>query len=354
MTAPVNLNHFRQPELIGKILQDLHDFQRPVSFMEVCGSHTMAIGHWGLRKLLPRNIRLISGPGCPVCVTPASVIDELSRLKGITIATFGDLIRVPGSRQTLEQARARGADVHTVYSPLEALELSKQGETIFVGIGFETTIPGIAHTVLEAARLNLADFSVLVLCKLIPPALKALLSDPEVKIDGLILPGHVSVVTGTQAYEFIPDKFGIGGVVTGFEPLDIVLGIKKLTNQLGAPQISNEYSRMVSREGNQVAQAMMAEVFSTGAALWRGLGEIPDSGLQLRSKYSSFDALAKYGLNITADQENTACQCGSVLKGKIQPSECPLYANTCTPANPVGPCMVSSEGSCAAFYKYER
>ena len=350
----MDLNSYRQPDLIKQILTDLNEYRQPVSFMEVCGSHTMAIGHWGLRGLLPDNIRLISGPGCPVCVTPASVIDVLIKLKGITIATFGDLIRVPGSNQTLEQARAQGADIRTIYSPLDALELSKQGETILVGIGFETTIPGIAHTILEAYRQKLGNFSVLPLCKLIPPALNALLSDGDVQIDGFILPGHVSVVTGTQAYEFIPAKFGIGGVVTGFEPLDLVLGIKNLIDKLDAPQIINEYSRIVTTEGNRVAQARMAEVFSVGNADWRGLGEIPDSGLDIRREYAQFDALRKYNLQLPVVAENKACLCGSVLKGKVSPSDCPLFAKICTPDNPIGPCMVSAEGSCAAYYKYER
>ncbi|MDP2173033.1 MAG: hydrogenase formation protein HypD [Candidatus Cloacimonadaceae bacterium] len=350
----MNLKYYRAPDLIKRVLKEIHEYRQPVTFMEVCGSHTMAIGHWGLRKLLPENIRLISGPGCPVCVTPASVIDELIKLKDITIATFGDLIRVPGSDQTLEHARALGADIRTVYSPLEALELSQKRETVFVGIGFETTIPGIAYTILEAGRQNQDNFSVLPLFKLIPPALNALLIDDEVEIDGFILPGHVSAVIGTQAYDFIPQKFGIGGVVTGFEPLDIVLGIKKMIEQINKPQIINEYSRIVTTEGNMAAKATISEVFSIGNAVWRGLGEIPDSGLDIRTEYSQFDALRKYDIQITNIEGNTACRCSSVLKGKIMPFDCPLFAEICTPNNPVGPCMVSSEGSCAAYYKYEK
>lgn len=350
----MNLQNYRHPDLIKPILKDLHEYQQAVTFMEVCGSHTMAIGHWGLRKLLPDNIRLISGPGCPVCVTPATVIDELIKLKGITIATFGDLIRVPGTQQTLEQARASGADIKTVYSPLEALDLSRKLETVLVGIGFETTIPGVAYTILEAGKQKLSNFSVLPLFKLIPPALNALLTDDEVDINGFILPGHVSVVIGTKAYEFIPQKFNIGGVVTGFEPLDIVLGIKKLIEQIDNPQILNEYSRIVTTEGNQEAQAIMSEVFTIGDAVWRGLGEIPDSGLNIRSEYSQFDALRRYDIRIENIEGNSACLCSSVLKGKIMPPDCPLFANVCTPDNPIGPCMVSSEGSCAAYFKYEK
>jgi hydrogenase expression/formation protein HypD len=350
----MNLNNFRQPGLIRNILKELQDYIGPVKFMEVCGSHTMAIGHWGLRKLLPANISLISGPGCPVCVTPASAIDELIKLKGITIATFGDLIRVPGSEMTIEQARAKGLDVVTVYSPLEALELARHKETVFVGIGFETTIPGVAYTILEAHRQQLKNFSVLSLFKLIPPALAALLSDQEVQIDGFILPGHVSVITGTQAYEFIPRDYSIGGVVTGFEPLDIVLAVKKLLEQLDEPQIFNEYNRIVTAEGNNMAQKSMLDVFVTVDSIWRGLGVIPASGLSLRPEFSRFDALQKYSLEITDVEAETGCQCGSVLKGKLMPTDCPLFASVCTPENPIGPCMVSSEGSCAAYYKYER
>ncbi|MDO9577297.1 MAG: hydrogenase formation protein HypD, partial [Candidatus Cloacimonadales bacterium] len=228
----MDLSKFRQPELIKKIVADLQNFEQPVKFMEVCGSHTMAIGHWGIRKLLPENIKLISGPGCPVCVTPSTVIDEMIKLKNVTIATFGDLIRVPGSLGTLEQARAEGADIKIIYSPLEALELARKKETVLVGIGFETTIPGIALTIQKAVQQNLNNFTVLPAFKLVPPALEALLAGGDVEVNGFILPGHVSVIIGADAYSILPEKFGIGGVVTGFEPLDILLGIKKLVQQI--------------------------------------------------------------------------------------------------------------------------
>jgi len=345
---------FIQPELVKNIINELRFYKDTATFMEVCGSHTMAIGHWGLRKLIPENIHLISGPGCPVCVTPSTVVDALIALKDVTIATFGDLIRVPGSKQTLEQARAAGANIKTVYSPMEALDLAQREETVFVGIGFETTIPGIAYTIIEASRQRQYNFSVLPLLKLIPPALHALLSDSEVKINGLILPGHVSVIIGTKAYQFVSDKYGISGVVTGFEPLDIVLGIKLLIGRLHDPGIINEYSRIVSSDGNTVAQTAISEVFTTGNAIWRGLGNIPDSGLDIRPEYDQFDALKKYNITISEEAENTACGCSNVLKGKIKPLDCPLFARLCTPDNPIGPCMVSSEGSCAAYYKYER
>jgi len=352
----MHLNNFRDPELIKKIVTELQNWKKSVKFMEVCGSHTMAIGHWGIRKLLPKSISLISGPGCPVCVTPSSVIDSLIDLKDVTIATFGDLVRVPGNKGTLEQARAKGLDVRMIYSPMEALEMAREKETVFVGIGFETTIPGIAYTIMEASRQNLKNFSVLPAFKLVPPALDALLSAKDTNVDGFILPGHVSVIIGSDAYSLLPEKFGIGGVVTGFEPLDILIGIKKLTDQIKIekPEIENEYSRVVSSSGNIQAQKVIKKVLQGEDALWRGLGWIPKSGLGIREEFSRFDAIKKYGIEITDTEQQTGCRCGDVLKGKIIPSECPLFGKVCKPNNPIGPCMVSSEGSCAAYYKYER
>lgn len=352
----MDFSKYRQPDLIQKIVDELQNFKEPVKFMEVCGSHTMAIGHWGIRKLLPNNIRLISGPGCPVCVTPSTVIDELIKLKNVTIATFGDLIRVPGSLGTLEQARAEGADIRIIYSPLEALEMAKEKETVLVGIGFETTIPGIAFTILEAAKQNLQNFSVLPAFKLVPPALDALLAGGDVEVNGFILPGHVSVIIGSDAYETLPEKYGIGGVVTGFEPLDILLGIQKLVKQIQKknPKIENEYARVVSAAGNLNARNILDKVLQIEDVIWRGLGMIPKSGLGIRDEFAQFDAIKKYNLEITDTEKNTGCRCGDVLKGIIIPPECPLFEKTCHPGNPIGPCMVSSEGSCAAYYKYER
>ena len=352
----MDLSKFRQPQLIEKIIDELQDFRQPVKFMEVCGSHTMAIGHWGIRKLLPQNIKLISGPGCPVCVTPSSIIDALIDLKNITIAVFGDLLRVPGSHGTLEQARASGADVRIIYSPLEALEIAELKETVLVGIGFETTIPGMALVLQKAAAVKLKNFSLLPAFKLIPPALDALLSGSDVQVDGFILPGHVSVVIGADAYKFLPQKFGIGGVVTGFEPLDILLGIRNLVNQIKQeqPKIENEYGRVVTKTGNLQAKKIIDQTLQTEDAIWRGLGMIPQSGLGIRPEYAQYDAVKKYGLKINGKEIHTGCRCAEVLKGAITPADCPLFARICQPANPLGPCMVSSEGSCAAYYRYER
>lgn len=352
----LNLKRYRDPVAISKLVEDLRDWEQPMKIMEVCGSHTMAIGHWGIRKLLPENISLISGPGCPVCVTPSSMIDELIKLKNVTVAVFGDLLRVPGKEETLEQARAKGLDVKMVYSPLDALKLAEEKETVFVGIGFETTIPGIAQTILMAEKRNLKNFSVLPAFKLVPPALEALLSDEEVKLDGFLLPGHVSVVIGAESYNLLPKKYGLGGVIAGFEPLDILRAVKYLTLQKkhSKPSIVNEYNRVVDLKGNKNAQKIIDTVLKKEDALWRGIGMIPQSGLGIREEFKDFDASQKYGINLTDDEEKTGCRCADVLKGKIIPFQCPLFDHGCDPTNPIGPCMVSSEGSCAAYFKYER
>jgi hydrogenase expression/formation protein HypD len=347
---------YRNPVLIKQLVDDLQTWEKPIKIMEVCGSHTMAIGHWGIRKLLPPSIQLISGPGCPVCVTPSSLIDELIQLKGVTIATFGDLLRVPGRKETLEQARARGLDVKIVYSPLEALKLAEKNEVVFVGIGFETTIPGIAQTIYLAAKQQLDNFSVLPAFKLVPPALDALLSAHDIELNGFLLPGHVSVVIGAESYNLLPARYSIGGVVTGFEPLDILQAVKLLTTMIShnKPEIVNEYRRVVDNSGNQIARRIIDEVLQVEDALWRGLGWIPGSGMGIKEKYARFDACRKYNISLSEEEDNTACRCADVLKGIIIPPQCPLFEKLCTPAFPVGPCMVSSEGSCAAYYKYER
>jgi len=352
----IDLNKFRDPKLIKKIVEDLHKWEKPIKIMEVCGSHTMAIGHWGIRKLLPENISLISGPGCPVCVTPSSLIDELIKIENVTIATFGDVLRVPGKNETLEHARARGLDVRIVYSPLEALELSKQKETIFVGIGFETTIPGIAQTIMMAKQQELKNFSVFPAFKLVPPALQTLLSSEDIKLDGFLLPGHVSVIIGADSYLILPENYNIGGVVTGFEPLDILSAVKIIVNQVktNSPAIVNEYNRVVNLVGNKNAQKVINKVLEVQDALWRGIGWIPKSGLGIRDEFNDFDASRKYNIKLTDEETNSGCKCADVLKGIIIPPECPLFEGTCNPAHPIGPCMVSSEGSCAAYYKYER
>ena len=347
---------FQDTELAHKILARISDYKKELRIMEVCGSHTMAIGKWALRKLLPPNIHLISGPGCPVCVTPVSLIDSLIALKTPAIAVFGDLLRLPGTISTLENARAQGLDVRLVFSPLDALKIAQTKETVFAGIGFETTIPGIAHTIKLAKKNNITNFSVLPAFKLIAPALKFLLLADDVAIDAFMLPGHVSVIIGSNAYDFLPRQFGVGGVITGFEPLDILLSIQMIIHQLesNCPAIDNEYNRVVTPAGNQQAMDIMNQVLFPIDAHWRGLGNIPASGLAIKPEFARFDAIIKYNLNITDYEPPTACKCADILKGKLLPPQCPLFAHSCSPAHPVGPCMVSSEGSCAAYYKYER
>ncbi|MEA1987304.1 MAG: hydrogenase formation protein HypD [Candidatus Marinimicrobia bacterium] len=352
----MNIKEFQNPKLIAKLVEKINEYKKPISLMEVCGSHTMAIGKWGIRNLLPKNIKLISGPGCPVCVTPMSIIDALLDLKNVTIAIFGDLMRVPGENGSLELAKAKGLDVKIVYSPMDALKLAEKKETVFVGIGFETTIPGIAHTIQKAYENKIKNFSVLTSLKTVPPALKLLSSDKDINLDGFILPGHVSVIIGKDAYNFLPSDYNIGGVVTGFEPADILVSVEKLIRQKenNEPKIENEYSRIVTNRGNIHAQNLMNKVLKTSDGIFRGIGEIPNSELKIREKYSEFDAEKKYNIKIEYKEDKSGCRCGDVLKGIIVPPECPLFGNKCTPSNPIGPCMVSSEGSCSAYFKYER
>jgi len=352
----MDLKRFRDPELVKSLLKEIHSFKGSLKIMEVCGSHTMAIGHWGIRKLIPDNIQLISGPGCPVCVTPSSLIDIMADLKDVSIYTFGDLLRVPGNNGTLEEARSRGADIKIAYSPLEALKNAEKKETVFVGLGFETTIPGIAFTVMEAYRRKLTNYSVMPVFKTVPPALKAILATNDTALDGFLLPGHVSVILGKDDYRYLIDDYNIGGVVSGFEPVDILLSIKKLIDQKerNLPEIDNCYKRVVSNKGNEKAKEMIDNILEPIDAVWRGLGTIPASGLGIKQEFAAYDASRKYDLIITDNEKDTGCRCGDVLKGKIIPPECPLFAEICEPSNPVGPCMVSSEGSCAAYYKYER
>jgi len=328
-----------------------------LTFMEVCGTHTMAIARFGLRELLPSNVRLISGPGCPVCVTATSDLDvavALARLPGITLTTFGDLVRVPASRTTLADERAAGADVRVVYSVADAVELAKQEpgrDVVFVGIGFETTAPTVAAALLDARASEVMNFRVLSLHKTMPGALRALLDLGEVEIDGFLLPGHVSVVTGTAIYEFLAREYGVGGVVAGFEAADILQALLMLTRQRSAA-VEIAYTRAVRPEGNRVARDLMERVFEPCDAVWRGLGIIPGSGLQLRDEWAQFDARRWYDVTVGAPVEPAGCACGDVLRGALDPAACPLFGTTCTPQSPVGPCMVSNEGSCAARYRY--
>jgi len=331
-----------------------------VRFMEVCGTHTMSIARSGLRSLLPDGLELISGPGCPVCVTPTGYIDAaiaLARRDDITVTTFGDMVRVPGTAGTLEAAKAEGADVRIVYSPMKSLDIAAaepERTVVFLGVGFETTAPAIATLVKAAAEVD--NVTVLGANKLIPPALRAIASDPALAVDGFFLPGHVSVILGEAPYRFIAEEFSRPGVITGFEATDVLDATRRMLDQMlaGEAKIENGYGRIVRAEGNPVARERIDEVFEVADTSWRGFGVLPASGLAIREAFANADAARRFDIAISDDEPETGCRCGDVLKGIIRPAECPLFAKRCTEANPVGPCMVSSEGACAAAYRYER
>ena len=331
-----------------------------MNLMEVCGTHTVAIFRSGIKGMLPENIHLISGPGCPVCVTPVSAIDHmiaLSKMDDTIIATFGDMIDVPGSSSSLKQEKAKGADIRVIYSPLQALELARkfpQKKIILVGIGFETTIPLLASVILETVNSSIQNFYLLSLAKVMPPIMKELLKSGETKIDGFLCPGHVSTIIGTQPYQFIPRQYHIPCVIAGFEPVDILFAIYCLIQQNinRKPVVENQYQRAVREEGNPVALRKMKEVFSPVDSEWRGIGKVTKSGLDLKPEYFSMNA-RNFIVEIEKSRENPECRCGEVLRGVITPLYCPLFKKVCTPENPIGACMVSSEGTCAAYYKYQ-
>ena len=334
---------------------------RKVRFMEVCGSHTVAIYKAGIKGLFP-DIDLISGPGCPVCVTSTRDVDRtilLARCPGMIVTTFGDMIRVPGSSSSLQKEISEGADVRMVYSPPDALRIARENPTkkvVFLAVGFETTAPTIAATILQAEKEGCENFSIISYHKVIPPAMRILLAGEEVRIDGFICPGHVSIIIGAKPYEFIPQEYHLPAVITGFEPLDILQALYMLLVQIeeNRPCVENQYSRVVKPEGNPLAVQKLYEVFQPADAEWRGLGVIPGSGLALRKRFEKYDAMRQFDLSVEEKPEPPGCQCGLILKGLKKPVECPLFARSCNPQHPVGPCMVSAEGSCAAAYKYGR
>lgn len=348
---------------LDRIHDAMHRLARPVRIMEVCGTHTVTACRSGLRALLPENLKLLSGPGCPVCVTPADYVDRaimLARHSGVGIATFGDLLRVPGSLGTLELAKAKGAEVNVVYSSLDALEAAKKRKdrmNIFLAVGFETTAPGIAWTIKTAAEKEISNFSILNALKTMPHAMAVLLDAGDVGIDGFICPGHVSAIIGTRPYEFICRQYHRPCVIAGFEPFDMVLAIEMLLNQIVDVkfEVQNEYHRSVSEEGNPKARRLIEDVFDPVDVEWRGLGVVSESGLKLKEEFKGYDALSCFPfLDVPAVRDRPECLCGEVLRGRVAPPECPLYGSECTPATPVGACMVSSEGACAAYYKYQR
>ena len=333
---------------------------RPVQFMEVCGTHAHAAGRWGLRQLLPETVSLLSGPGCPVCVTPPGEIDwalELAERPDTTVASFGDMLRVPGSAGSLADRRAAGAQVQVVYSPLEAVDLARaqpQRQVVFIGVGFETTAPAVALAVRTAAHEHLDNFSLLCCHKLIPPAMRGLLESGEVRVDGFLCPGHVSAVLGLAPYQKLAEQYHAPCVVAGFEITDLLRGLRSLVRQVaeGRAEVENEYPRAVRPEGNPRARALVDEVFRVVDARWRGLGWLPLSGLALREAYAGLDAVRRFGLKPSEAGEHPLCHCGEVLRGVLRPHACEAFGTACTPEQPLGPCMVSSEGACAAEYRY--
>ncbi|HEU0265362.1 MAG TPA: hydrogenase formation protein HypD [Geobacterales bacterium] len=363
------MNHqdeYRDRELVTglarRIARLVDGRPQPIRLMEVCGTHTMAIHQYGLRNLLPPQVRLVSGPGCPVCVTPNSYLDRavaLGRLSDVTLATFGDMLRVPGSSTSLMEERARGTDIRIVYSPLDAVRLAQrlpERRVVFLGVGFETTAPTVAASILEAERLNLTNYSVLAAHKTMPQAMELLSADPDLGINGYLCPAHVSAIIGANAYEPLVQQFHIPCVVTGFEPADVLAGVEMLLQQIvtGESRVEIEYRRAVTKEGNERARQVMAQVFAPSDAVWRGLGTIAGSGLRIREAYGRFDAEPTLPVEVEPTREHAGCRCGDVLRGRLDPSDCPLFGVSCTPETPVGACMVSSEGSCAAAYKYGR
>lgn len=343
--------------LVRKIKEQSH---KDLRLMEVCGTHTMSIFKHGIRSVLPKGITLLSGPGCPVCVTAQRDIDafvEFARKKNVIVTTFGDLMKVPGSGSSLAKEKAEGADIRIVYSVLDALGIARQNpdrQVVFCAVGFETTIPTIAATILAAKGEGVTNFFVYSANKLTPPALAALMETDGVKIDGFILPGHVSVITGTNAYRGTFEKYDIPSVITGFEPIDILKAVLILVqqNETGEKALVNAYPRAVSDDGNAKARAIMNQVFELTDATWRGIGNIPASGMGLKREFNAFDAAQKFNMDMPDTPEPAGCACGQILMGLKTPEACALYKKKCTPMTPVGPCMVSSEGSCAAYYRY--
>ncbi|MBW2492283.1 MAG: hydrogenase formation protein HypD [Deltaproteobacteria bacterium] len=356
-----HLHEYRDPELSRKIIQQIKKTsQKEIRLMEVCGTHTTSIFRNGIRSLLPETISLLSGPGCPVCVTAQNEIDafiELAKLDDVIIATFGDLIRVPGADSSLQNEQAKGRDVRVVYSTFDAIDIAKKNpdkHVVFLGVGFETTAPTIAASILAAHNLNLDNYFVISAHKLLPPALFTLAENPETKTDGFILPGHVSVIIGVKAYIPFYEQYKFPCVIAGFEPIDILQAILMLTKQIedDAPKLENGYKRAVTFEGNPKARSTMNAVFETADAAWRGLGIIPLSGLKIRKEYEAFDAQKVFDIELGEVKDPNGCACGDILLGVKIPPQCPLYKKTCAPDQPIGPCMVSSEGTCAAYHRY--
>lgn len=357
------LDEFSDPELARRLLDQIHAVTtRPWAMMEVCGGQTHSIIRHGIDQLLPEGVEMIHGPGCPVCVTPLEIIDKalaIAERPDVTFCSFGDMLRVPGSGKDLFSVKSAGGDVRVVYSPLDALTLARQNpdrQVVFFGIGFETTAPANAMTVYQARRLGVTNFSLLVSHVLVPPAIAAIMDSPTCRVQAFLAAGHVCSVMGTAEYPPLADKYGVPIVVTGFEPLDILEGIRRTIVQLeeGRHELENAYPRAVTAEGNQPAMAMLRDVFEVTDRTWRGIGMIPGSGWRLSERYADFDAETRFAVDDMHTDESPVCRSGEVLQGLIKPHECAAFGKECTPRNPLGATMVSSEGACAAYYAYRR
>lgn len=348
--------------ILKNIKTIVEKLNKPIRIMEVCGTHTMSIFRHGIRQLLPKNVELVSGPGCPVCVTDNSYMDKAiaySKKDDVIIATFGDMLKVPGSNSSLSEAKAQGADIRVVYSPLDSLKIAKENpnkRAVFLAVGFETTAPTAAALILAAKNENINNLFLLSAQKLVPPALKLLLDDDEVKINGFLLPGHVAVITGLEPFRFTAKDYHIPGVVAGFEAKEILLAIYLLLSMIERDDIKilNAYKSVVKDAGNKVARDTVDMVYEKTDAFWRGIGKIPLSGLKIKENFANFDIEQNLPITTTPNTAKTACRCGEVLKGVVTPKDCPLFSKSCVPEHAAGPCMVSVEGVCAAYYKYGR
>ncbi|MHB8902281.1 MAG: hydrogenase formation protein HypD [Thermoguttaceae bacterium] len=357
------VDEYRDPKLARQLADSIRKrVTRPWNIMEVCGGQTHSILRFSIDEILPPEVTLIHGPGCPVCVTPIEILDKALAIAArpeVIFCSFGDMLRVPGSRKDLFTVKSEGGDVRVVYSPMDALALARQNpdrQVVFFAVGFETTAPANAMAVAQAARLGVQNFSVLVSHVLVPPAIEAIMNSPDCRVQGFLAAGHVCTVMGTAEYEPLAAKYRIPIVVTGFEPIDILQGIEMCVRQLeeGRAEVENQYARSVRTEGNAAAIRQVAEVFEVSSRKWRGIGEIPRSGFQLRTPYESFDAARRFGVDQLTADEPAECIAGQVLQGHKKPHDCPAFATLCTPERPLGAPMVSSEGACAAYYRYRR
>ena len=355
------LSEYRDPELVEEFIKEIHrNTIKPWTLMEICGGQTHSLVKNGILEMLPEKITMVHGPGCPVCVTSISVIDEavyLAQQPNIILCSFGDMLRVPGSKKNLLEVKAEGGDVRILYSPLEAIEIAKQNpdkQVVFFAVGFETTAPANALSVVHADQLNINNYSILASHVLVPPAMEAILSDEENKIDAFLAAGHVCTIMGMEEYYPVAEKYKTPIVVTGFEPVDLLHGILMAVQQLenGEYKVENQYTRYVQREGNKMAMKTIHDVFSVSDRIWRGIGNIPQSGYEVNDRYKNFNARLKFNLDIPIAEENKECISGDIMKGLKKPKQCPNFGTKCKPEHPLGAPMVSSEGACAAYYHY--